>query len=439
MSRHFSRHIRAALLVPAFAALAFGSPCAGGAPPVTSRLNLSPTTYPLTLSSIDKSVMSNYGADAVAAYTAQYNLIASFRGFGIEQFLNPGDASIVLALLKKALVPLDGPALTTVTTRIGNIQNKLDRAAQEDERLVKDFPRQSLSFGVGTLRQGGASTTIFPELTYSNGSLGADLSFEEYSDNLPGYGVSVKYYPGKQREHLSRELAHLFHSRKQLKTESRLFRSSSLKLGRDLNALVNRDSLQTRKALFDDLTTQNDQIIAAATAMKDTLVREIVDYSVGFQTNVYVRGRYFNDQGFFAAQGVSVGQLVPLGTTGLSPSVLAQAVQFYSRNAVVPSGSDGQYGFALVWQSEANGYRKSDDPAIPPLPVIRPWHVKIGYEYYSKVFGGTLATPYSHDLFLRLRFPGRTPVEITPYIGWAGRGHSQYTGLNMGITVPLPF
>lgn len=149
----------------------------------------------------------------------------------------------------------------------------------------------------------------------------------------------------------------------------------------------------------------------------------------------------------FTAEGVSISQLVPLDRlnldnigkniglkhAALTPSVLVQTVQFSSRNPDLPSRADAQYGLALALQDEANGFEPSHTPAI------RKWHWKAGYEYYSKVFGGPLANPDSHDIFLRLRFPGPIPVEIKPYGGWAGTGHKWYKGVDVGVTFPLSF
>lgn len=172
----------------------------------------------------------------------------------------------------------------------------------------------------------------------------------------------------------------------------------------------------------------------------DYLTPTFVDYFTTLNTSVFASVQNINHLGMFAEQGIALGQIVPVGTTGFYPSMLVQTIQFYSRDSLYSSQADGQYGFSLTWQNKANGYvpnKTANDDAHQP--VIRPWNVKIGGEYYSKTFGKPLASPDQYDIFLRLRHTGIMPVEIKPFIGWAGQGHKKYTGVDVGVTFPLSF
>ena len=123
-------------------------------------------------------------------------------------------------------------------------------------------------------------------------------------------------------------------------------------------------------------------------------------YDRDLQQAVFVGAHRINHTGWVTVQGFAASKLVLLdgerGGSGVTLSVLAQAVQFDDTEGTHAGHFDGQFGASITWQNRTDYYTdsKRTDPAI------NPWNLRMGLEYNGR---NSLEPHESFAVFARIR------------------------------------
>jgi hypothetical protein len=275
----------------------------------------------------------------------------------------------------------------------------------------------------------GRQTLGVPDLKFSDALTGLDLDFQQFENDENGTAGAIQYAFGPARAHYSDALA----------------------------SAIGFNGIQQRSASYKGLTPDNldameaaDPTLAAAVAQSETLETRLGDtlvrYTHSLQMSVYITGLSYTGRGTYTSEGGAVGQLFPIGSTGLTVSGIAQAIQFSpSGGSGMSYGSDVQYGGSIVWQDRISSLDMTEPNN--PLPIIRPWIVKVGADYFSKTLGGYDTLPSSWEAYIRYKFPVGTKhhpldLELRPFYGESGeelpnQRRQELVGGDIGITVPI--